>query len=341
MIKYSLLKHLFCKCAALWKQVEQSSLAFLPRSAISCVSQQGPLTAENTPPLPPPLQQGFPVEEGTKSNSPHFLFSPSCGFNVPDAALLFSGRFRCLSRSCTEHSLLPLHLDWDAGLSLMKVTHRICVSDHNLHQILGFKCWAQPCTTSQRATHHCFCRGWSHALPPASFSPSTSSSPQEGPSWPAGCVLLWKQHLSKPIAYTCLNTPHFAYLGQEGWGGSKAQKKYTSYICLTSLRGDSRQVSSQVCQLSAPVWGVAWGSPNQGHLSFPKDRMTTKSPPGTPGVKQPQVCHPHKQLTLPPVSPSTLAFPHESHQEWKQPLQYLQPCCVRIFCSIQLSYLPE
>lgn len=132
MIKLSLLKHLFCKCAAMWKQVEQSSLAFLPRSAISFVSQQGPLIAENTPPLPPLLQQGFPVEEETKSNSPYFLFSPSCGFNFPDTALLFPGTFRCLSRSCTEHSLLPLCLDRGAGLSLMKATHCICVSDHDL-----------------------------------------------------------------------------------------------------------------------------------------------------------------------------------------------------------------
>jgi len=53
--------------------------AFLPGLAISCLLQEGPLRAENTPPLPPPLQQGLPVE-AMKSNSPRSCFSPICGF---------------------------------------------------------------------------------------------------------------------------------------------------------------------------------------------------------------------------------------------------------------------
>lgn len=145
MIKLSLLKHLFHKCAAMWKQVEQRSLAFLPRLAISCVSQEGPLTAENTSPLPSLLQQDFSVEEETKSNSPRSLFSAICGSSpghrlpLPAAPLVLPGTFRCLSRGCTVHSLLPPVLDWRAGLSLMKATHGICVSEQDLHQILGFK----------------------------------------------------------------------------------------------------------------------------------------------------------------------------------------------------------
>lgn len=70
---------------------------------------------------------------------PSLLFPSSC--QAPLGAWV--GAARCLP------FLLPLALDQGAGLSLMKATHCICVSEQDLHQILGFQRWAQACTTSR------------------------------------------------------------------------------------------------------------------------------------------------------------------------------------------------
>lgn len=56
------------------------SAIFSQVSPLVCV-HMGPLTAENTPPPPPHLlQEGFLVEDETKSNSPHAHFLPIYGF---------------------------------------------------------------------------------------------------------------------------------------------------------------------------------------------------------------------------------------------------------------------
>lgn len=156
MIKLPLLKCLFCKHAAMWNQVEQRSLAFLPRLAISCVTGGTTQSWKHSPSSSPVAARLSCGRRNKKQFAPISSFT-----HLWLQALAATFPPCCLPSSCQAPSgawvgaaqcppfFLPLALDQGAGLSHMKATHWVCVSEQDLHQILGFKRWAQPCTTSR------------------------------------------------------------------------------------------------------------------------------------------------------------------------------------------------
>lgn len=101
------------------------------------MSQEGALTAENTS-LSPVLQQGF---SGGKKKAIHLaLCSLIHGFKprLPAAPPNHSSSPAPsdAQQGLHHHLPLPLVLDQDTALSLMKTPLCVCVSEQDLHQIL-------------------------------------------------------------------------------------------------------------------------------------------------------------------------------------------------------------
>lgn len=184
MIK--LLKHLFCKHAAMWKQVEQRSLVFLSRLASLCTSQDSQQKAEKLSIFLLYCSKVFLWKKKQKQSTGIAVSSlpPLSSFRRTGAASSFGSGHQPFAHESN---------------SLYLFQSKTCLRYIELSPIWPSEGHLSIVSSQAGAVAFLSC----------------PASPQQSPSWPPGSGLLQKQCPSKPTSYTCLILHHFPYLGQQ------------------------------------------------------------------------------------------------------------------------------